>query len=117
MRPELKVRSIAHRLGFRFRLHDRALPGTPDLVFPSLKKVVLVHGCFWHRHWGCALARLPKSRLAFWVPKLEGNRIRDRSNRKKLVAKGWQVLVIWECQLTEAFVVAVELWRFLQGRP
>src|SRR5205085_7936963 len=100
-KPELRVRSIAHRLGYRFRLHRRDLPGTPDLVFPRLRRVVFVHGCFWHRHPGCALARLPKSRQEFWIPKLEGNRQRDLKKVAALRKAGWKSIVVWECQVRD----------------
>ena len=83
-RPELRVRSIVHRCGYRYRLHVPALPGKPDLVFPRLRKVIFVHGCFWHRHPDCSLARLPKSRLHFWLPKLTHNRQRDIRNIRRL---------------------------------
>jgi DNA mismatch endonuclease, patch repair protein len=102
-KPELTVRSLIHRLGFRYRLHGKELPGTPDLLFPSRRKVIFVHGCFWHRHprRTCRLARLPKSRLDFWVPKLEQNRIRDKKQQAELRRLGWRVLVIWECELRD----------------
>lgn len=100
-RPEMTVRRLVHRMGYRYRLHDRRLPGAPDLVFPRLRRVIQVHGCFWHRHPKCALARLPKSRLDFWWPKLRGNRMRDLRNERQLRRMGWEVLVIWECQLTD----------------
>lgn len=99
---ELRVRRAVHWLGFRFRLHRSDLPGKPDLVFPKLHAVMFVHGCFWHRHAGCALARMPKSRLEFWQPKLEGNRTRDEQVQHKLEALGWRVLVVWECETTDA---------------
>ena len=83
-KPEMKVRSAAHRLGYRFKLHVSELPGKPDMVFPKLHTVLFVHGCFWHRHSGCSLARLPKTRLDFWVPKLTANRRRDRRNAAQL---------------------------------
>ena len=100
-KPEMVVRRLVHRMGYRYRLHRRDLPGTPDLVFPSRKKAIFVHGCFWHRHPdpACKLARLPKSRLDFWEPKLEGNRRRDRDNQARLSELGWDVLVVWECQI------------------
>ncbi len=101
-RPELRVRRLAHALGYRFRLHRRDLPGTPDLVFPGRRAVIFVHGCFWHRHPapGCWRARLPKSRPEFWVPKLEANVARDAEQIAALEALGWRVLVIWECETT-----------------
>ena len=112
-KPEMLVRRMAHALGFRFRLHRRDLPGCPDLVFPRLKRVVFVHGCFWHRHQGCKRARLPKSRHEFWVPKLEGNRLRDRRNRALLKKLGWDCLVVWECQLERPEWVGQKLERYL----
>ena len=95
-KPEMKVRSTAHRLGYRYKLHVSTLPGKPDLVFPKRHKVLFVHGCFWHRHSGCSLARLPKSRLDFWVPKLNANHRRDLKNAAQLRRAGWTVGVIWE---------------------
>jgi len=100
-RPELAVRKLVFALGYRYRLHAKELPGTPDLVFRPRRKVIFVHGCFWHRHANCALARMPKSRLEFWGPKLEGNRQRDDKNKRALQKKGWKVLTIWECQLAK----------------
>ena len=97
-KPELAVRRIAHRLGYRFRLHRRDLPGTPDLVFPGLKKVIFVHGCFWHQH-NCHLGtKQPSTNTAYWLPKLARNVERDKEARKQLEDAGWDVLVIWECQ-------------------
>lgn len=94
-KPEMVVRRLVHGMGYRYRLHRRDLPGTADLVLPSRKKAIFVHGCFWHRHPdpGCKLVRLPKSRLDFWRPKLEGNRRRDRVNQARLNELGWDVLV------------------------
>ena len=112
-KPEMVVRRLAHRMGYRYRLHGARLPGRPDLVFPGRKKVVFVHGCFWHRHEGCKLARLPKSRLDFWVPKLEANRLRDVANQARLREAGWSVLVIWECELKDQEGLARRLRDFL----
>lgn len=112
-KPELAVRRQAHAMGFRYRLHDRRLPGTPDLVFPGRRKVVLVHGCFWHRHEDCALARLPKTRRDFWEPKLRGNKERDQRNMADLENLGWQVLVVWECETKDQLGLAARLRRFL----
>ena len=99
-KPEMAVRRLVHGLGYRYKLHDSSLPGKPDLVFPSRRKVIFVHGCFWHRHGKrCPLTRLPKSRLDFWQPKLEQNHKRDQRNRRLLQADGWRALTIWECQL------------------
>lgn len=99
-KPEMFVRRLVHGMGYRFRLHRKDLPGKPDLVFPRLKKVIFMHGCFWHYHDDpdCKSARIPKSNQAFWKPKLEGNRARDKINEAKLRELGWEVMVIWECQ-------------------
>ena len=112
--PEMIVRSFVHALGFSFRLHDRRLPGCPDLVFASRRKVIFVHGCFWHRHNRCDLARLPKSRLEFWLPKLEGNKHRDAQCRRALTALGWSSLVIWECELRDPLKVMFKTLMFLE---
>jgi DNA mismatch endonuclease (patch repair protein) len=101
-KPELVVRRLVHGLGLRPQLHVRHLPGSPDLVFKSLRKVIFVHGCFFHMHMGCSLARLPKTRLEFWLPKLTGNAERDQKNIRNLKSAGWKVLVVWECQLKDA---------------
>jgi DNA mismatch endonuclease (patch repair protein) len=102
-------------MGCRYRLHRRDLPGCPDLVFPSRRKVIFVHGCFWHRHDGCRLARLPKSRLAFWRPKLEGNKARDARHLLDLAQLGWRSLVIWECELSNLDQVREVMRIFLEG--
>jgi DNA mismatch endonuclease (patch repair protein) len=114
--PEMAVRRTVHGLGYRYRLHGKGLPGRPDLVFGKKKKVIFVHGCFWHRHGdsSCKLARLPKSRLDFWVPKLEANKERDTRNQGALRAEGWGVLVIWECELTDQPALARKIGKFLQ---
>lgn len=114
--PEMKVRRLAHGMGYRYRLHRKDLPGRPDLVFSSRRKVIFVHGCFWHRHPDarCKLARLPKSNLSFWQSKLEGNRTRDLENQKKLVEDGWQVLVLWECELRDDSNLGQRIRGFLE---
>lgn len=99
-KPELKVRSHLHRHGLRFRLHQRDLPGSPDLVFPSRKVAVFVHGCFWHGH-NCKRFRLPQTRPEFWRNKIEGNRTRDSQKRVALENMGWRVLTIWECEIND----------------
>ena len=96
--PELAVRRITHRMGLRFRLHRKDLPGRPDLVLPKHRLVVFVHGCFWHRHEGCRYAYIPKSRIAFWTKKFASNVARDTRQEAALMAFGWRVLVIWECE-------------------
>lgn len=115
-RPELLVRKVVFALGYRYRLHQKELPGCPDLVFRSSRKIIFVHGCFWHRHARCALARLPKSRLDFWVPKLEGNRQRDQKVRRALARRGWQVLTVWECQLGDLQRLTKVIGRFLNAK-
>ena len=115
--PEIVVRQLAHALGYRFRLHRADLPGRPDLVFPSRKSVVMVHGCFWHQHSikSCS-ARPPKTNQAYWVPKLKRNLERDISNRRKLRQMGWRVLVVWECQTHELSELSQRLMTFLDDR-
>ena len=95
--PELVVRRMAHRLGYRFRLHRKELPGTPDLVFPSLRQVILVHGSFWHQHKGCVSATIPRVRQAYWLPKLARNQQRDDDILNSLRNHGWKTLVVWGC--------------------
>lgn len=96
-RPEMVVRHYLHQRGFRYRLHDRSLPGAPDLVFPRYKVVIFVHGCFWHRHARCRLAATPVNNAEFWLKKLSGNTERDQRNEQKLLRDGWRIIVIWEC--------------------
>lgn len=114
-RPELLVRRMAHGLGFRYRLRGCGLPGRPDLVFRRHKSVIFVHGCFWHRHPGCGLARFPKSpeRAEFWRRKLLENARRDRRNLRTLRHTGWRVLVVWECQTRSSAILSLRLLRFL----
>jgi DNA mismatch endonuclease (patch repair protein) len=112
MRPELAVRSLVHRMGYRFRLHRKDLPGKPDLVFVSRRKVIFVHGCYWHGH-SCKLAHTPKTNTAYWGPKLQRNRARDKKNLKSLRRLGWTALVIWECGLKNLGTSAARIRRFL----
>lgn len=107
--PELAVRKLAYRLGYRFRLHRRDLPGSPDLVFVSRKKAVFVHGCFWHRHMGCRFAYEPKSNSDFWSTKFKKNVERDNRVTKELECMGWDVLVIWECETADSAALASKL--------
>jgi DNA mismatch endonuclease (patch repair protein) len=100
--PELVVRRVAHALGYRFRLHRRDLPGTPDLVFPKYRVALFVHGCFWHRHEGCPRATTPKSRRDYWLPKFAANVERDRRKEEALKSLGWRVLIFWECEINDA---------------
>jgi DNA mismatch endonuclease (patch repair protein) len=113
--PERAVRSAAHSLGFRFRLHRRDLPGRPDLVFPRLRRVVFVHGCFWHQHPGCREGREPGTRPEYWHPKLRGNVERDRRVIEALTAQGWTVGVVWECQTHDRDTLRQVLAAFLGG--
>lgn len=103
--PELAVRRVAHRMGLRFRLHRRDLPGRPDLVFPKHRLVVFVHGCFWHRHEGCWKSSTPKSRTSFWIEKFAANVDRDLRQQAALKALGWRVLVIWQCETKDEAAV------------
>jgi DNA mismatch endonuclease, patch repair protein len=100
--PEKSVHSALHRIGLRFRLHQRKLKGRPDIVLPRYHTVIFVHGCFWHRHPGCRFAYTPKTRVAFWQKKFDDNVARDRHTCRDLRKSGWRVLVIWECQTTKA---------------
>jgi DNA mismatch endonuclease (patch repair protein) len=102
-------------MGYRFRLHRKDLPGKPDLVLPSRRKVIFVHGCFWHQHFGCKIAHVPKSNVSFWKPKLERNRARDAKNIEALGAAGWKSLIIWECELKDEKRVRHDIQHFLGG--
>jgi len=114
-KPELIVRGIAHRLGYRFRLHRRDLPGTPDLVFPRLRKIILVHGCFWHMHACAGGCRMPKSRAEFWRNKLECNAARDRHAVAALRRSGWRVLTVWQCQMKDRERLVKRIVGFLRA--
>jgi len=111
--PELKLRSLIHAMGFRYRLHVKELPGTPDLVFPSRKAVIFLHGCYWHRHEDCKLARLPKTKLDFWKPKLDGNKARDMLQQQQLRDLGWRVLIVWDCEMVYTERIAEIVRNFL----
>ncbi len=112
-KPELALRKLVSSLGYRYRLHQTKLPGKPDLVFPGRKKVIFIHGCFWHRHIGCKNARWPKSKLDFWKPKLLGNARRDKRKMAELVEMGWTPLVIWECELRDVEYLTNMIKTFL----
>lgn len=112
-KPEMLVRKLVFSLGYRYRLHRQDLPGHPDIVFSRTRKVIFVHGCFWHRHPGCKLARLPKSKLEFWVPKLEGNKLRDKANIEELLIRDWKVLVVWECEIANKEALKLKITDFL----
>ncbi|WP_017940247.1 very short patch repair endonuclease [Zestomonas thermotolerans] len=110
--PEIAVRKMLHRLGYRYRLHRRDLPGTPDIVFPGRRKVVFVHGCFWHGHL-CRYGRLPRSKIEYWQPKIEANRKRDVRKLRELRRAGWEALVVWQCELKHETRVVQKLVSFL----
>ena len=111
--PEMIVRKLLHMMGYRYRVHARGLPGRPDVTFPVRKKVVLVHGCFWHRHAGCRFAYTPKSRVDFWSGKFARNVERDARNMQSLGEKGWSALVIWECETGKLDELRGQLIDFL----
>jgi DNA mismatch endonuclease (patch repair protein) len=111
--PELAVRRLAHSLGYRYRLHVKGLPGSPDLVFGRRRKVVFIHGCFWHCHEGCSVANRPKTRTAFWDAKFARNKQRDYENLKALSKKNWRALTLWECELNDLKTTTKKLRAFL----
>jgi DNA mismatch endonuclease, patch repair protein len=115
-KPEMIVRRLVHSLGYRYRLHRKDLPGKPDLVFGPRKKVIFVHGCFWHQHDDpdCLDGRLPKSRPDYWIPKLQGNKQRDKSNQAALAASGWQALIVWDCETKDSAELEKKIRSFLQ---
>jgi len=116
-KPEKRVRSLLHALGYRFRLHRRDLPGRPDVVLPRFKTVVFVHGCFWHGHPGCRRATIPATNREFWATKIAGNRARDERVIAELQRLGWTVLVIWQCELKDLSVVVDRLIAALPRTP
>jgi len=113
MKPELVVRRLVHSLGYRYRLHKKDLPGKPDLVFGPRRKVIFVHGCFWHQHEGCPEGRVPKSNRSYWAPKLNRNVERDQRVQRELADAGWDVMVIWECETSDAEALKRRLRGFL----
>ena len=100
-KPEIAVRKLLHSMGYRFRLHRKDLPGSPDIVLPKYKTVIFVHGCFWHRHENCKYASTPKTRKEFWENKFKENVIRDKSHQKKLSGIGWKIIIVWECEIKD----------------
>lgn len=111
--PELIIRSLVHRLGYRYRLHWKNLPGKPDLVFAKRRKVIFINGCFWHRHKNCKFAQIPKSNIEYWKIKFEQNQKRDARNQEKLKKLGWSILVLWECQIKNIEALRGKIKRFL----
>jgi len=111
-KPEISVRRLVYGLGYRYRLHAKELPGHPDLVFRPKRKVIFVHGCYWHQH-GCGHYRMPKSRTEYWLPKLAKNIERDKHNINQLERDGWKVLVIWECEIKEVDQLTRKIQEFL----
>ncbi len=114
--PELMVRSLLHRLGYRFRLHRKDLPGKPDIVLRKYKTVIFVHGCFWHRHKGCKRCTTPTTNAKYWVPKLEGNVKKDIEHRRTLKRLGWRTIVVWECEVKKPQRLVGRLKRALQPK-
>ena len=100
-KPEIKVRKVLHSMGYRFRLHSKNLPGSPDIVLPKYKTVIFVHGCFWHRHQNCKYASTPKTRQEFWNKKFNENINRDKINQENLSSKGWKIIIVWECEIKD----------------
>jgi DNA mismatch endonuclease (patch repair protein) len=111
--PELRVRRLVHAMGYRFRLHRKDLPGKPDLTFTRLRKVIFVHGCFWHGHDCARGARVPRQNRAYWLKKVAGNRARDKKNLERLAATGWRSLVVWECATRNESNLNGQVSRFL----
>jgi DNA mismatch endonuclease Vsr len=114
--PELLIRRGLHALGYRFRLHDRSLPGRPDIVFPTRRAAVEIRGCFWHRH-GCVNSVLPKTRAEWWKQKLNGNVVRDAANETALRAAGWRLMVVWECDVRSDLAGTIERLKNFLGPP
>jgi len=113
--PEIAVRRLVYSLGYRYRLHSNELPGKPDLVFAKRKKVIFVHGCFWHMHPNCPKGRPPKSKLEYWLPKLKKNRSRDLRLQRKLRSQKWGVLIVWQCELKDIEKMKYKIVKFLDS--
>lgn len=116
-KPERIVRCLVHGMGYRFRLRRRDLPGKPDIVLPRHRKIIFVHGCFWHGHKGCPAASRPKTNVEFWTSKLDQNEERDRENVRRLLKQGWNVLIVWECETADRDKLFDKLTTFLQEAP
>lgn len=117
MKPEMAVRRLVHSMGYRYRLHRKDLPGKPDLSFPSRRKVIFIHGCFWHRHAdpACKISRLPQSNKEYWWPKLERNAVRDSEHVSKLGELGWETLTLWECEIERNISLQQRIRKFLEA--
>lgn len=111
-KPELVVRSLLHRLGYRFRLHRKDLPGKPDIILPKYKVALFIHGCFWHRHENCKFCYIPKSNLDFWSKKFQETVVRDNKKKKQLEKSGWRVEVVWECEISDLKALSKKLNGF-----
>lgn len=114
-KPEITVRKLLHRLGYRFRLYSKKLPGTPDIVLPKYKSVIFVHGCFWHQHEGCRKSRRPTSNVEFWNEKLDKNIERDNRKESELKSLGWKVLTIWDCEIKDEDLLIEKIKKFLHA--
>jgi len=115
-KPEMVVRSLLHQMGYRFRLHRKDLPGTPDIVLPKYKTVIFVHGCFWHQHHDCSRATLPKTNTDYWLPKLKRNIERFQESKIQLVNTGWKVIVVWECELKDIDKLSKSLKKEIRNK-
>lgn len=115
-KPEITVRKLLHRLGYRFRLHSKKLPGTPDIVLPKYKAVIFVHGCFWHQHESCRKARRPTSNVEFWNEKLNRNIERDKRKESELKKSGWKVSIIWDCEMKDENFLIKKIKKFLRAK-
>lgn len=113
-RPEILVRSMLHKMGYRFRIHRKDLPGTPDITLPKYKKVIFVHGCFWHGHPKCPRAKRPGTNTTFWNEKIDGTIKRDEENLRRLESLGWTVLILWECEIKNMDILKRKLIAFLE---
>lgn len=111
--PEIRVRKLIHKMGYRYRVHVKHLPGRPDIVFASRKKIIFVHGCFWHQH-NCREGRIPGTAIAYWKPKLQRTRERDRKHVRWLNKTGWKVLILWECEIEKETALAERIQKFLE---
>jgi DNA mismatch endonuclease, patch repair protein len=112
--PEMAVRRLVHDMGYHYRLHRKDIPGKPDLSFLGRRKVIFIHGCFWHQHPGCREGRPPKSNTAYWLPKLERNQARDKAALEQLASSGWEALVVWECEANDVSALTYKIRVFLE---